>query len=203
MLRRCCAPPGPRRPDRPAIPGRTAKRRRADRLPAGCSDSRRSAGQAPCRRHRRRPARSVTRKSKTTAAGATAVNNNSKAKIGRFRFMAWISCFFYLDFQTVHSILYPKTGALHMDKPIIAYDRFDGGRRQVHRIVGTVPPELAAFGLAIIPPARGCCGAACWSSRRASGAVSTSTACRIWWRAKGSITTPTPGRAGNFTRASW
>ena len=55
-----------------------------------------------------------------------------------------------------------------MDKPIIAYDRFDGGRRQVHRIVGTVPPELAAFGLA-----------------------------------KGSITTPTPGRAGNFTRASW
>ena len=31
-----------------------------------------------------------------------------------------------------------------MDKPIIAYDRFDGGRRQVHPIVGTVPPELAA-----------------------------------------------------------
>ena len=41
-----------------------------------------------------------------------------------------------------------------MDKPIIAYDRFDGGRRQVHRIVGTVPPELAAFGLAIIHGSR-------------------------------------------------
>lgn len=41
-----------------------------------------------------------------------------------------------------------------MDKPIIAYDRFDGRRRQVHRIVGTVPPELAAFGLVIIHGSR-------------------------------------------------
>ena len=41
-----------------------------------------------------------------------------------------------------------------MDKPIISYDSFDGGLRQVHRVTGKIPSELEAFGLGIIHTSR-------------------------------------------------